>query len=917
MFLNNKVSRAVSLAIAFGAASAASFSTTAYAQQDADAAEEAVAERIQVTGSRLRRTDFEGALPVTVIDRLELNASGDISVADYLRDTNFNSFGSYQSTSGSSGGGASQISLRGLGAERTLILIDGRRSPSSPITGGGQDLNTIPMAAVERIEVLTDGASAVYGSDAIAGVINIITRKDFDGVEIMYGAGRPSNAGGDTEEMSFVVGTTNDKGRVMFGASYNKRDEIYTRDRDYWYSPDSPGRSTYSNNFSQLLPNGDGGFTRPTSLGDSGRLRHPEFGAAVPGLCTNGDDSDLFYTTGDSADNITCQYNHSATSANLTSVSNLSMFGRGSYEISDNWSTYFNGTLSKVESFGRFAALPSSPWAGGAILLEAGSPNHPGTAPEDGGNNPFYDEFYAGLAGEDLALYHRFAALGPRDNSVENTTTDFNGGFEGTIGDYLIDVGARYVKSRAVNLGNNYVVSGLAQPYITSGEYNIYDPFAGNPTSLGMTTTTNRDMYSTVKEFYGNVSFDLFDLPAGMVAAAVGAEYREETYQDQYDLLSASGQVSGSSGASAGGERDVTAFYAEMAIPVLDTLEVELAGRYDDYSDFGSEFVPKVAVRWRPTDEVLVRASYGKGFRAPTLNDISQEPAFSATYTNDEATCIALTGESCVGNADVQVNTYTMGNVNLGPEKSDQYSAGVVWEATEWLNLSLDYYNIEITNRISATTLATAVGCLRGTVNVCPSGVSQFANGTEFPNPELGVGVSFEGDDINGAITGAQLGNVNLGTFETDGFDFTARTNFDLGWGQLRNSFSTTYVNSYEVNGGDDAVGDYGYPEMKAQLSNDLTVGDFSFNWNISLTDSQEYEYALTDGTSDFIHVPTWIIHNIQASYSLPWNGTVTLGVNNVGDKAPADITLAGTSYDYYQYNPWGRVPYIRYTQSF
>ena len=161
-----------------------------------------------------------------------------------------------------------------------------------------------------------------------------------------------------------------------------------------------------------------------------------------------------------------------------------------------------------------------------------------------------------------------------------------------------------------------------------------------------------------------------------MVAAAVGAEYREETYQDQYDLLSASGQVSGSSGASAGGERDVTAFYAEMAIPVLDTLEVELAGRYDDYSDFGSEFVPKVAVRWRPTDEVLVRASYGKGFRAPTLNDISQEPAFSATYTNDEATCIALTGESCVGNADVQVNTYTMGNVNLGPEKSDQYSAG-------------------------------------------------------------------------------------------------------------------------------------------------------------------------------------------------------------------------------------------------
>ena len=179
------------------------------AQTDVNAEEEV--ERIQITGSRLNRTDMEGALPLTVIDRVELEASGDISVADYMRDTNFNSFGSYQSTSGSSGGGAAQVSLRGLGAGRTLILIDGRRAPTSPILGSGQDLNSIPMAAVERIEVLSDGASAVYGSDAIGGVVNVITRKDFEGVSVTYGVGRPTNDGGDTEEMSIVIGSSNAK----------------------------------------------------------------------------------------------------------------------------------------------------------------------------------------------------------------------------------------------------------------------------------------------------------------------------------------------------------------------------------------------------------------------------------------------------------------------------------------------------------------------------------------------------------------------------------------------------------------------------------------------------------------------------------------------------------------------------------
>lgn len=878
------------------------------AQDDVTAQEEV--ERIQVTGSRLNRTDMEGALPVTVIDRVDLEASGDISVADYMRDTNFNSFGSYQSTSGSSGGGAAQVSLRGLGASRTLILIDGRRAPTSPILGSGQDLNSIPMAAVERIEVLSDGASAVYGSDAIGGVVNIITRKDFDGVSVTYGVGRPTNDGGDTEEMSIVIGSSSAKSRVLLGASMNSRDVIFTRDRDYWYDPENPPGSNYSNNF---------GFKDPVtghaaSVGANNRLDHPEFGTAVPGLCTNGDDSDLFFMK----PNDNCGFNHAASSANLTSMKNTSLFGRGDYQINDDWNVYFSGSLNKVESFGRFAPLPSSPWPGGAIEITPDSPNHPGNL--DGYNPNAADPYYQSIADETLSLYHRFAALGPRDNNVENTTTSFDGGFKGMIGNVGLDFGARYVTSRAINLGNNYVVAGLAQPLIADGTYNIYNPFTvydpetgnaveGNPSALGMTTTTSRDMFSTIKELYANTNFDMFEMAAGVSSAAFGIEYREERYQDKYDLLSAAGQVSGSSGASAGGERDVTALYGEMLFPVLDSVDIEVAGRYDDYSDYGSDFSPKVAVRWRPSDTLLVRGSWGEGFRAPTLSDLSSEPAYSAAYTNDEATCIAQNGAPCTGESSVQVNTYSLGNVNLESENSEQLGLGIVWEATDWLNMSVDYYDIEITNSISSIGLQQAADCLRGEGTLCPSGISQFEQGTTIPDPSLGVGVAFAGNDVDNAIVGAQLGLVNIGSVETDGVDFTTRTNFDLGFGTLTNNFQASYVNNYSANGGEDDSGKYGYPELRASLNNALAVDDFTVNWNIQYTDSTTY--------LDTYHIPSWTVHNVQVNYATPWDATITFGVNNLTDRAPADASLFGTSYDSYIYSPWGRVPYLRYTQNF
>lgn len=900
---NNKLAAAVKLGLVTGVATVA-FAGVASAQttnpdetdrtSDSNSASAKSVGKVTVTGSRLKRAEVEGALPVTVISRDVLDKSGKASVTEYLRDTNFNSFGSYQSTSGSSGGGAALANLRGLGSGRTLILIDGRRAPNAPMLGSGQDLNSIPLAAVERIEILTDGASSIYGSDAIGGVINVITRRDYQGMEVTVGKTIPTQPGGDGEEFSVLLGASGERARFLGGASHTFRDIIFTRDRDYWMS--APGTSTFSNNMAT------GAVFNATS-----RLQHPTYGAAVPGLCTNGDDTDLFYMSGTTAANKTCQYNHSMISAQLTSAKADSMFLRGDVQINDNWTVYGNGSVTRTNAFGRFAPVPSSPWPGGAIVLKPGSKNHPGTI---GGNNPLAaDPYYQGLANRTLYLFHRFAALGARDGDTTNTTASFIGGVEGRIWDKVdVDFGVRYVQSKALNLGTNYVVGGLAQNAIDSGAYNIYNPFAGDPTKLGFTATISRNMKTSIKEAFANASFDLFQLPGGTASAAVGVEGRSEYYQDIYDPLSESGQIVGSAGNSAGGSRTVHAAYFEVGMPVLKSLELNVSGRYDQYSDYGNDFSPKVSFRWHPMDSLTFRGSYGKGFRAPPLSILTQKTAFSATATTDPATCQLLAGRP---DCNTQVTTYSISNPNLSSEKSTQWSLGGVWDPTTWMSLTLDYWNIKIDDQITSTTLATVVRCLRGQPGLCPSGLVQFPDGTVLPNESLGVGASFDRNNVNGAITGAQLGSVNLGYFEAAGWDATARTRFNIGGGRLQNMFSVSKYTKYAANGGATALDSISVPVYRAQLVNNYTIGDWDFNYNISHIHGTENNAG--DG-----RLPSWNIQNAQVSYNTPWNGKVTVGVNNIANKDPVfDPRNGGTSYDYYLYDPWGRQVYMRYTQRF
>ncbi len=853
-----ELNRAITAALAFGSVAALA-AAPAFAQDEDENGDTAQMETVEVTGSRIKRTDAEGSVPVTVIDRQQLELSGEVSVADYLRNTTFNSFGSFRPQSGSSAQSFAELNLRGLGGARTLILVDGRRAPIAPQAGQGQDLNSIPLAAVERIEILTDGASAIYGSDAIGGVVNIITRSDFSGVEMSFGMSNPKREGGETEQGSVIFGAAGDRGNIIAGASYDNRGIIFNRDRPW----SRVGVSTFSNNTVAalpLVPNPNPNNATNWRPGPAAAQR------AVPGGC-----SDRGFSIGTGAQGqAICLYNFALVAADEAEIRNSSLFTRANYEINEDWSTYMNASVARVESFGRYAPVPA------VVFIPPNTPNNRTNVP--------------------VFLRHRFDSLGNRDTFVDSQVYEFLVGFEGRIGNFDVDFGARRNEFKFTELGRNYLVIPIAEQFIARGDYNIFNP-RGNPANVlnSMKVTINREAAFEIEELYATANVDLFEMNGGVAGLAFGAEYRDEYYQDLYDSLSEGGVVGGSAGNSAAGGRSVGAAYAEALFPVTENFEINGAVRYDRYSDYGSDVSPKLSMRFTPFENLVLRASYGEGFRAPTLDILTQLESFSASAVSDPATCRAL-GQPPTCN--VQIDAFRIANPELESEQSRQWSIGAAWDATDWLNASLDIFNVEIDNRIAFFSANTLV-IREQTGRPVPPGLGVF----RFPD---------------GSIDFVREGNANEGDLELRGADLNVRTNFDFGdIGNLRNQLQISMIDNYTIDGGENLVGDNSQPKYRSSLNNEYVWGDFSFVWNLN------YIHTHND-SSEGGKLPSWTTHDLQASWNAPWNGRFTVGVNNVADKDPVLDPFGGCSSDgsprgycTQLYDGYGRVPYFRYTQSF
>lgn len=868
--------------------------TGAYAQQAA-----ASDQRVEVTGSRLKRAETEGALPITVIDRAAIEASGKTSVAELMRDVTFSSFGNFKPQSGSSAQALAEIDLRGLGSDRTLVLVDGRRISKAPFSASAQDLNQIPLAAIERVEILSDGASAVYGSDAIGGVINFITRKNFNGLQATYGEGNPDVTGGDTKEGSLLMGASGAKGRLFAGVSFSERGMIYTRDQ---IGGGTQGLSTFGNNYNRPGTTAALQRNRETLKWRDGG---PTGFVAVPGFdCTKND----FWVSG-----AVCSFNFNASAANEAQVGNKSVFANGEFNINDDWSAYASTTMSNVNTFGRYAATPV------AVTLAPTSPAYKtitGAAPiadilDSSGALTGRTMTLAEAVPNGLTLRHRMAAAGPRDTSSDATVSSGLVGVKGRLFKTVdVDLGFRSEKYRYLELGQNYIVRPLLESAISSGRYNIFNPF-GNPADVlnGVKSTISRNSTWNSKEMYAMATMDLFKIQGRQATGAVGFETRSEKYGDLYDPQSEAGIIEGSAGNSASGSRDVNSAFFEVGLPVLKDLELSLAGRQDSYTNGpggnGKSFSPKVAAKWRAMKNLTVRGSVGEGFRAPSLDQLTQKPSFSADSVTDFRTCRAFGGTpvQCGDtNGDgvpdarqlvsIQVDATVIANPGLQPETSKQSSFGLVFDPTNWLSLTLDAYNIQINGRITTMSGQTII------------------NRTN--DPSLGpvpAAFSVTRDPVSGQITNITRGSVNEGNIETTGYDLSARTDFKLGaMGRVQNNLTVSVVEKYTINDGDNLVGTQGSPKMRVNLSNTWTYGRFSTNLAINHIDKHG------TGTSS---TKAYTTANLALTYRHPTKTTLSVGVVNLEGKMPELITYDGRPWNFYLYDALGRQVYVRLQQAF
>ena len=801
---------------------------------------------VEVTGSRLKRADVEGALPITNITREEIQASGAVTVAEFMRTTTFSSAGNFRPQSGSSAQSFAGIDLRGIGSARTLVLLDGRRLPKAPNLGDAADLNIIPMAAIERIEILTDGASAIYGSDAIGGVVNFITRKDFEGIAVTAGRTTNSQPGGARNEASAIVGVSNEKTKIIAGVSETSRGMVYTRQREWGATP---GVSSFGNN---IVTGG---------LRSLGTLKgDPKIGCTDPN----------FYL----ASNGTCSYNFNAVAADEAEVKNQALFFRGESKINNNWTAYLNSSLSRVESFGRYAPTPAS------LTVKGNTPNNPTST--------------------DLVIRHRTAAAGNRDTNTGNNLFDTQIGVQGKLNANVdLDVGVRSSESKYAELGRNYIVRPILEQYVNSGAYNLYAPNANAPEVLNaIKATIGRDSLYSVKEVYGTASINnLFTLPGGKAGMVVGFEKRSDNYADIYDSLSEAGVIEGSAGNSAAGGRKVESVFSELLMPVSKQVELGLALRSEKYSDFGSVLSPKASIRWQPAKNLTLRTSVGTGFAAPSLPVLTQKDSFSAESVFDPRTCLAFGGSGTGAAANncniaklVQVDTYTGSNSSLKAENSKQFALGAVWDATSFLTMKADYYRIKIDDKIGLIGAQTLI---------------DRSNGEDPRGIPAGLYVT---RDASGVITRVQQGYANEGTLSTSGLDLQADVMWKHAVGSFKHKLRVSRVMSYTEDD-TDYLGGLGMPKLRATLGNGWNRDIYSAAWNINLIGK--------NGTASGRTAAQYITHDLQFSVVTSNKGKLSLGAINATAKMPELVAYASRNFNFYLYDSYGRQVYVRYDQKF
>ena len=977
------------------AAAVALGATPATAQE---AAKDKPIEEIVTVGTQIKGAKISGALPVSIVSAEDIEAfgidSGD-ELLDFIPENGNNFFNEAENISGgvnSARGDVGAFNLRSLGTGNTLVLLNGRRLVNAAQyqteeIGGSfvpvntVNSNTIPVFGVERVEVLREGASAIYGADAVAGVVNTVLKTDLDGFTIRAKVNEYDNLPASDQNLTFEWGTNFNDDRTNIGVFFNyyTRDRVNSQDDERWANAD----------FRDRIPEGSPWEGDTAFRNDSANSLYGQYdiiGGSIPGY-TDGSGEFETYPVGDAR----CAGGWLIPAGNSGTCANPD--GQGTYRYNLNENRDIRSELDRVslflylnhefgngiESFTEVAGYqyesnlfrhPSASFS--TVKLRVGPDNYYnpfGTGP---GRLPEADALGVPAEGYTLEIDNYRIAEYPRVVDNDGDSYRLLQGFRGSAGDWDWETALTWSKATADDVTHNRVSNNLMQEALNDPTEAAYNPFSGGVNSNVERTLVDVYRKSETELRMFDVKFsnaELFQMPAGPAGFLAGAEYREESFVDDRDprldgtitFTDAGGDtypfvsdvVNSSPTPDSAGDRDVVSLFGELALPVLSNVDLQLALRYEDFSDVGSTTVPKVALGWRIFEPLLFRASWSEGFRAPNLVTVNEEiVARQNTRTDWACTYAADFGgdpDQDVLDCSNSTQRIAQGSQDLKPEKSENFSVGFVIEPLQDLMFTIDYWKIEKEDTIGLFgeenhTLLDLLNRLEAGAGDCAAfeGNPAVARDPDIDPDEAAIYLA-AGICTAGNIEFIDDRYKNLDTRTVEGVDLGIYYDFDTSFG----AFSLRYVGSFlqtfeQTPGGDaallldaqanglipanypvagfaDLIGQDGNQEDRQNLSVAWYLGD----WGASMTayrigDFYQNDLTLPDGTQ--YTIPAMTTYNARVDYTWDFANRTTLrtrvGVNNLTDeRAPLADRYFGFFSD--AHRDYGRYYYLDLRLSF
>ncbi|WP_444932249.1 TonB-dependent receptor plug domain-containing protein [Microbulbifer sp. SSSA002] len=877
-------------------------STGIFAQESTEVGAEV--EEVIVTGSRIARDPLSTTGPITLVDSEAITRSGVGTIDELLNQLPSMGTTGINSNDNNGGAGLSFVELRNLGSARTLVLVNGRRFVSSSSgVSSAVDMNNIPVDMIDRIEVLTDGASAVYGSDAVAGVINIVMKDSFEGVRINARAGATEEGGGENGEISITFGGESDRGKFIANISHSKRDEITYNDRDW------------AQLYSSMSPTG-------TILTDYGT-----FSVA--------DDGESLSLTDYSAYDIG-QYMWLSGAMERTSL-----MASGSYSVTDAVELYGEGSYTLKTTNQQLAAQPM--YSGNGLNLTSDNvPDDIADQLEEAWQESVEDyeaelEAYEAAYAEwestgegdapivpwldgisDIRL--RPVSGGTRDYEQKTETFRLLGGARGDlVNGWGWDTFLSYGRNEGENsTGNSYNKTLLQE--VIDGDSSIADEdisFIGGMSDevIDYISYTDReDNEYELINFGASLTGDIeaIQLPGGTLGFAAGIEYRKESGEFNPSEETQSGATFGNQQDATAGDYSVTELFTEFNLPILagekyaEELSMDLALRYSDFDTFGGQSTGKLGIVYAPTENFRFRSSYSTSFRAPGIYELysgtSQsyeyllDPCDTSSANTDGQGAYCSEVSSTFTQAGSQIATNIGGNEDLEAEEARTFTAGIVWTPSfvEDLSVTVDYYDVEITNAIDSADLQQILDdCYREGIDDACSLVDRGDSGQ----------ISY----LEGSL-------LNIGEISTKGIDIDLTQNLYFDAGKLALTAQATRLLEYEIyNTETDATSDYlDYVGTNSSLyvkwRGLASATWYADNWDFGV-DAQ----YLSEGDSPYAHVPSHTYLNLKAGWDVNDNMRLTAGIDNIANREPSYTSSwydVNSSYDSQGRYAWAGVSY-------